>query len=82
MPRERAHRFAPATAQKNINLAILNDVAVPVPTVEEQDVIIDRLEADLAILAGVRAHATAAELRLEAVDGALLAAALQTEAGA
>ena len=31
---------APATAQKNINLAVLSQVAVPVPPTEEQDVLL------------------------------------------
>lgn len=35
-------RYAPATAQKNINLEILEQVAVPLPSNEEQKEIVDR----------------------------------------
>lgn len=36
-------RFAPATAQKNINLDTLNNVAVPLPPAEEQKEIADKV---------------------------------------
>ena len=36
-------RFAPATAQKNINLDTLNNVAVPLPPAEEQSEIADKV---------------------------------------
>jgi type I restriction enzyme S subunit len=73
-------RFAPATAQKNINLAILNDVAVPVPPLAEQDEIVERVTSLLRRLNRVQEHASSAEARLEAVDGALLTAALRSQA--
>lgn len=37
--------FAPATAQKNINIKILSDVYIPIPPLEEQHEIIRRVEA-------------------------------------
>lgn len=37
-------KFAPATAQKNINLGILNDLLIPVASESEIDLIVDRLE--------------------------------------
>ena len=37
-------QFAPATAQKNINLGILFDVAFPVPPLKEQQEIVSRVE--------------------------------------
>ncbi|BAQ60386.1 type I restriction-modification system [Geminocystis sp. NIES-3708] len=37
--------FAPATAQKNINLKILNTIPVPVPPLEEQKEIVKRVKA-------------------------------------
>ena len=36
--------FAPATAQKNINLAVLNDVVVRLPSLDEQAEIVRRVE--------------------------------------
>jgi type I restriction enzyme, S subunit len=38
----RLEAFAPATAQKNINLEVLHNVAVPLPPTEEQLQIVDR----------------------------------------
>ena len=37
--------FAPATAQKNINISILNDVRMSLPLVDEQKEIVKRVEA-------------------------------------
>lgn len=37
--------FAPATAQKNINIAILNQLSVPLPPLQEQIEIVKRVEA-------------------------------------
>ena len=48
--RSRLDAFAPATAQKNINLRILSDVAVPVPPIEEQARIVDELSRYQSII--------------------------------
>lgn len=37
--------YAPATAQKNINLKVLREIVVPVPPKEEQDVIMNMLQS-------------------------------------
>lgn len=58
---------APATAQKNINLEILERVVVPVPPHTEQIAIVDRLLTDLA----------AEKAQDEAIDLALRQAAAQ-----
>jgi len=42
--KEELERFAPATAQKNINLAILNDLVFPLPPLGEQERIVAKLE--------------------------------------
>ena len=42
-------RYAPATAQKNINLEILSDVAVPLPSVYEQKQIVEEIESRLSV---------------------------------
>ena len=38
-------KFAPATAQKNINLGILNQLMVPLPPLAEQAAIVERAES-------------------------------------
>src|SRR2546422_10314522 len=47
--KENIERFAPATAQKNINLEILRDVAVPFPPQQEQAGIITEVERRLSM---------------------------------
>jgi len=42
-------KFAPATAQKNINLDILGKVAIPLPPEKEQKVIIEEIERRLSV---------------------------------
>ena len=48
--RSRLDAFAPATAQKNINLRILSGVAVPVPPIEEQARIVAELSRYQSII--------------------------------
>ncbi|MBU0483580.1 MAG: restriction endonuclease subunit S [Proteobacteria bacterium] len=47
--KEDLDRFAPATAQKNINLAILSEVAIPVMSLEEQMLIVQEVESRLSV---------------------------------
>ncbi len=42
--KEELERFAPATAQKNINLGILNSFPIPLPPLPEQNRIVKKLE--------------------------------------
>lgn len=42
--KEELERYAPATAQKNINLGILNDLLIPLPPLNEQRHIIAKIE--------------------------------------
>ena len=67
--------FAPATAQKNINLAILNDLAIPLPSLAEQREIVRRLESALARLDATAAAHAAAVAELDRLDQSLLAQA-------
>jgi type I restriction enzyme S subunit len=52
--KENIERFAPATAQKNINLEILNDVAIALPPVREQQAIINEIEQRLSVAEEIR----------------------------
>lgn len=47
--KENIERYAPATAQKNINLKILSEVAVPFPPLDEQNFIVKEVECLLSI---------------------------------
>ena len=48
--RTRIEAYAPATAQKNINLTTLESLAVPLCSLEEQRILVDRLEAVLFVI--------------------------------
>jgi type I restriction enzyme S subunit len=62
-------RFAPATAQKNINLGILNELALPLPPLAEQQRIVEKLETLMAFCnqleANIRDSKTQAETLLQ-----------------
>ncbi|MDB5407734.1 MAG: hypothetical protein JWL84_2646 [Rhodospirillales bacterium] len=68
--------FAPATAQKNINLEILTQVLIPLPPLEEQRRIVATVDALMALCDRLGASLTAAaDIRRGLLD-ALLAKAL------
>jgi type I restriction enzyme, S subunit len=46
-------RFAPATAQKNINLEVLSEVAIPLPPLTEQKRIVEELDRRFSVLSEV-----------------------------
>lgn len=72
-------RFAPATAQKNINLEILASVTVPVPPLEEQREVLRRINAAFARADRLEAEATRARALLDRLESALLAKAFRGE---
>ncbi len=61
--RARIEAYAPATAQKNINLSTLENLFVPVCSPEEQRVLVDKLETVFSVL----------ENKREAIDNCLVA---------
>jgi type I restriction enzyme S subunit len=63
--REKIARFAPATAQKNINIEILSEVAVPIPSLDEQKEIVAEVERRLSIIEELEA---AVEVNLSRAD--------------
>ena len=68
--------FAPATAQKNINLEILTQVLIPLPPLAEQNRIIAKIDALMALCDRLEASLTySADTRRRLLD-ALLAEAL------
>jgi restriction endonuclease S subunit len=48
--KERLERFAPATAQKNINLNVLKNVAIPLPPFTEQHRLVAEVERCLSVM--------------------------------
>lgn len=71
--------FAPATAQANINIAILNDVAVPIPPHPEQQEIVRRVDALFKLADRIEAKVTAARQRVDTLTQAVLAKAFRGE---
>jgi type I restriction enzyme S subunit len=71
--------FAPATAQANINLAILSELAVALPPVKEQREIVRRVEAMYERCAKVEKAIRAATSRAERSSQAVLAKAFRGE---
>jgi type I restriction enzyme S subunit len=72
-------QFAPATAQKNINIAILNDVAVPLPPLAEQHEIVRRVEALFRLADTIEARLATATARVGKLMQAVLAKAFRGE---
>jgi type I restriction enzyme S subunit len=77
--REDLSQFAPATAQKNINIGILEQVAVPLPPIHEQREIVHRVESLFALADKIEARVQAATLRVEKNTQAILAKAFRGE---
>ncbi len=70
-------QYAPATAQKNINIGILNDLAVPLPPHAEQEEIIRRGVGLFKLANMIEARVKAASLRAEKMTHAVLAKAFR-----
>lgn len=72
-------RFAPATAQKNINLGILNDLLIPFPPLSEQKRIVVEIEKQLAKTKQLKEHIIANQQATEQLLKALLHQAFEVE---
>ncbi len=71
--------FAPATAQKNINLEILNDLAVPIPPLSEQKEIVQRVEKLFKAIDLIEQEHQKASQLLDRLEQATLAKAFRGE---
>ena len=71
--------FAPATAQKNINLDVLSSIRVPVPPVCEQNEIVRRLEKIFAWIDHILIDHEAATKLLSRLDATVLSKAFRGE---
>lgn len=72
-------QFAPATAQKNINIAILSDVVVPLPPLAEQHEIVRRVEALFRLADVIEQRVAVATARAEKLTQVILAKAFRGE---
>lgn len=72
-------RYAPATAQKNINLGILNDLLIPFPPLSEQTRIVAKIEKQLAKTKQLKEHIIANQHATEQLLKALLYGAFEVE---
>ncbi|CAI3202412.1 restriction endonuclease subunit S [Clostridium neonatale] len=72
--------FAPATAQKNINLKILGDVEIPVPPLEQQQEIVRILDSLLEEESQVE-ELTTLEDQIELIKKSILAKAFRGQLG-
>ncbi|MCG9915539.1 MAG: restriction endonuclease subunit S [Phenylobacterium sp.] len=72
-------QFAPATAQKNINLEVLGSVRLPVAPLDEQAEIIRRIDRAFTEISRMTAEAAAARRLLDRLDQAVLAKAFRGE---
>ncbi len=75
--RRRIAEFAPATAQKNINLQILRKVAAPIPPLAEQHRIVAEVERRLSVLDAVEAATDANLTRCERLRQSVLKMAFE-----
>jgi type I restriction enzyme S subunit len=71
--------YAPATAQKNINLEVLFEVAVPLPTEAEQHLIVERCEELLSVADAAEKTASVEGRRARALRRSILGAAFRGE---
>ncbi|WAK03199.1 restriction endonuclease subunit S [Methylobacter sp. YRD-M1] len=71
--------FAPATAQKNINLAVLNDVRFRCPELEEQTEIVRRVESLFTLADTVEKQYLETKKRIDRLTQSLLAKAFRGE---
>ena len=73
--KEHLEQFAPATAQKNINLDVLERVAVALPPLAEQERIVAEVDRRLSIAREVEAEVEVNLKRAQALRQSILAAA-------
>jgi restriction endonuclease S subunit len=69
--KDNLEQFAPATAQKNINLRILESVAVPLAPTTEQIRLADRITVLFSLADSIEAAVEVARRRVESLDQAI-----------
>lgn len=77
--KEGLERFAPATAQKNINLKVLNELRFLIPNIEEQHEIVRRVEQLFAYADTIEKQVNNALARVNNLTQSILAKAFRGE---
>ncbi|MGR7193586.1 restriction endonuclease subunit S [Klebsiella aerogenes] len=77
--KEDLEAYAPATAQKNINLKVLNDLRFPIPDIEEQHEIVRRVEQLFACADTIEKQVNSALTRVKSLTQSILAKAFRGE---
>ena len=77
--RDELAAFAPATAQKNINLDTLSRIRLPMASLDEQREIVNRVETAFAWIDRLASEATSARKLIDHLDQAVLAKAFRGE---
>ena len=70
-------RFAPSTAQKNINLEILESVRIPLPPCTEMSRIVSKVDELMALIDRLKAGLAESRVRQERLAATLIESALQ-----
>ncbi|WP_151995620.1 restriction endonuclease subunit S [Buttiauxella massiliensis] len=77
--KEKLEAFAPATAQKNINLKLLNSLQFPIPSLSEQTEIVARVEKLFAWADNIEKQVNNAQQRVNNLTQSILAKAFRGE---
>ena len=75
--KQKLAKLAPATAQKNINVDILEKVEIPLPTIEEQNKIIQEIESRLSVADKMEESITQSLQQAEALRQSILKKAFE-----
>ncbi len=71
--------FAPATAQKNINIAILSEVLIPLPSIIEQQEIVRRIDLLFKFADKIEARYKKVKVQVDKLTQSILAKAFRGE---
>ncbi|MEZ8745556.1 restriction endonuclease subunit S [Vibrio sp. 10N.261.49.A5] len=77
--KNRLEQFAPATAQKNINLKVLKSLSLPYPNLDEQDEIVRLVEQYFTFADTIEAQVKKAQARVDNLTQSILAKAFRGE---
>lgn len=70
-------RYAPATAQKNINVKILSELAIPLPPLKEQEMFVNKVERRLSVADEIEKELDEALVRAERLRQSVLKSAFE-----